>query len=57
MRDEPAEVAPAEPNAAGEVVPPRRFGVGARATILLGLAMGAMTTVITAISDTVSRGG
>ena len=33
-----------EPGAAGEVVRRSRFGIGARATILMGLAMGAVAT-------------
>ncbi|HEX4703882.1 MAG TPA: hypothetical protein VH352_17265 [Pseudonocardiaceae bacterium] len=43
---------PTEPRAAGEIVRPARFGVGARATILLGLTMGtaAVVVVATAIS-------
>jgi hypothetical protein len=33
-----------EPGAAGEVVRRTRFGIGARATILMGLTMGAVAT-------------
>ncbi len=33
-----------EPGAAGEVVKRARFGIGARATILMGLTMGAIAT-------------
>jgi predicted phage tail protein len=50
---EPANATPdgeeTEPSAAGEIIRPTRFGIGARATILMGLTMGALA-VAAAIS-------
>jgi hypothetical protein len=40
----------AEPGAAGEIVRPARFGIGARATILLGLTMTAVAASTVALS-------
>jgi hypothetical protein len=39
----PAE--PIEPGAAGEVIKRARFGIGARATILMGMAVGAVVAI------------
>jgi hypothetical protein len=51
----PAE--PIEPGAAGEVIKRARFGIGARATILMGLTIGvvsAMTAGTAVLSHSVS---
>jgi hypothetical protein len=47
-----------EPGAAGEVIKRTRFGIGSRATILMGLTVGAVSvmTVVTAVSGSVSKG-
>ena len=52
------EVPPAEPGAAGEVIKRARFGIGARATILMGMAVGAvvaMAPLTDVLSHTVSE--
>jgi hypothetical protein len=60
MRDDHDTAAPAEqaqPGAAGEVIKRNRFGIGSKATILMGLTMGAVSviTVVTAVSGSVSE--
>ncbi len=57
----PDEVLPSErtePGAAGEVIKRSRFGIGSKATILMGLTIGAVSvmTVVTAVSGSVSKG-
>jgi predicted phage tail protein len=44
-----------EPCAAGEIIRPAKFGIGARATILMGLTMGAMVAVAQVITAADSR--
>jgi hypothetical protein len=53
--DIPAEQA--EPGPAGEVIKRNRFGIGSKATILMGLTMGAVSviTIVTAVSGSVSK--
>ncbi len=53
----PAPAEQAEPAAAGEVIKRNRFGIGSKATILMGLTMGAVSviTVVTAVSGSVSE--
>jgi len=57
MQDDHIPAAPAEPGAAGEVIKRNRFGIGSKATILMGLTMGAVSvmTVVTALSGSVSE--
>jgi hypothetical protein len=58
MQDDRTTDEQTEPNAAGEVVRWRRFGIGARATILIGLTMGAIavaTVMPWHASETVSH--
>jgi hypothetical protein len=51
------EAPPGEPGAAGEVIKRNRFGIGSKATILMGLTMGAVSviTIVTAVSGSVSK--
>ncbi len=51
------QLPPGEPAAAGEVIKRNRFGIGSKATILMGLTMGAVSvmTIVTAVSGSVSK--
>jgi hypothetical protein len=50
----PDEIPPDEPGAAGEVTKRNRFGIGSKATILMGLTIGAVS-VMTVMSGSVSE--
>jgi len=60
MQDDHNTAAPAEqaePAPAGDVIKRNRFGIGSKATILMGLTMGAVSvmTIVTAVSGSVSK--